>query len=176
MSLILIILICIQICHSFVVIIPRHNILHQQTHQTTSIIATTSIQLNAENEKSESSSNDSKEEVEYEWDGVVIEGAHDADFEVNDPTDNFMPSMTLLSMANSVESPIMTGLNFDSIANAGKIHQIEMENGDELNEDNLLEIGGDPDFLDLIAEDNDDNDEESGFFWDGEVDEDAHLD
>ena len=166
------------------VILPRHNILHQQTHQTTSI-ATTSIQLNAENDKngkSESSSNDSKdnkEEVEYEWDGVVIEGAHDADFEVNDPTDNFMPSMTLLSMANSVESPVVTA--FDSIANAGKIHQIAMENEDELNEDNLLEIGGDPDFLDLIAEDNkigiDDNDgDDSGFFWDGEVDEDAHLD
>jgi len=156
---------------------PRH-ILRQQ-HQTTLTIATTSIQLNAEKEKSESSSNDSKEEVEYEWDGVVIEGAHDADFEVNDPTDNFMPSMTLLSMANSAQSPVMTA--FDTMANAGKIHQAAMENEDELNEDNLLEIGGDPDFLDLIAEDNkigiDDNDEdESGFFWDGEVDEDAHLD
>ena len=160
---------------------PRH-ILRQQSHQTTSTIATKSIQLNAEKEKSESSSNDSKEEVEYEWDGVVIEGAHDADFEVNDPTDNFMPSMSLLSMANSVESPVMmaTQGNFDSMANAGKIHQIAMENEDELNEDNLLEIGGDPDFLDLIAEDKssgiDDNAEESGFFWDGEVDEDAHLD
>ena len=93
-----------------------------------------------------------------------------------------MPSMSL-SMANSVESPVMTATqtgSFDSIANAGKIHQIAMENEDELNEDNLLEIGGDPDFLDLIAEDKsgiDDNDEdESGFFWDGEVDEDAHLD
>jgi len=164
---------------------PRH-ILRQQLHQTTSTIATTSIQLNAEKEKSERSSNDSnkdsKEEVEYEWDGVVIEGAHDADFEVNDPTDNFMPSMTLLSMANSVESPVMTAAqtgSFDSIANAGKIHQIAMENEDELNEDNLLEIGGDPDFLDLIAEDNkigDNDEDESGFFWDGEVDEDAHLD
>jgi len=159
---------------------PRHDILQQQSHQTTSTIATTSIQLNAEKEKSENSSNDSKEEVDYEWDGVVIEGAHDADFEVNDPTDNFMPSMTLLSMANSVDSPVMTA-TFDSIANAGKIHQIAMENEDELNEDNLLEIGGDPDFLDLMAEDDksgiDDNDEDdSGFFWDGEVDEDAHLD
>ena len=86
---------------------PRH-ILRQQ-HQTTSTIATKSIQLNVEKDKSESSSSDSKEEeVEYEWDGVVIEGAHDADFEVNDPTDNFMPSMSLLSMANSVESPVMT--------------------------------------------------------------------
>ena len=158
---------------------PRH-ILRQQ-HQTTSTIATTSIQLNAEKEKSESSSNESKEEVDYEWDGVVIEGAHDADFEVNDPTDNFMPSMTLLSMANSVQSPVMTFGSFDSMANAGKIHQIAMEEEDELNEDNLLEIGGDPDFLDLMAEDKssgiDDNDEdESGFFWDGEVNEDAHLD
>ena len=165
---------------------PRH-ILRQQLHQTISIATKTSIQLNVEKEESESSSNDSKdnkEEVEYEWDGVVIEGAHDADFEVNDPTDNFMPSMTLLSMANSVESPVMTAAqtgSFDSIANAGKIHQIAMEEEDELNEDNLLEIGGDPDFLDLMAEDNkigiDDIDEvESGFFWDGEVDEDAHLD
>jgi len=161
---------------------PRH-ILRQQLHQTTSTIATSSIQINAEKEKSESSSNDSKdnkEEVEYEWDGVVIEGAHDADFEVNDPTDNFMPSLSLLSMANSVESPVMTA-SFDSIANAGKIHQLAMENEDELNEDNLLEIGGDPDFLDLIAEDDesgiDNNDEDdSGFFWDGEIDEDAHLD
>ena len=159
---------------------PTHIIL-QQSHHTTSI-ATTSTQLNAEKEKSESGSNDSKEEVEYEWDGVVIEGAHDADFEVNDPTENFMPSMSL-SMANSVESPVMTATqtgSFDSMANAGKIHQIAMEE-DELNEDNLLEIGGDPDFLSLIAEDKsgiDDNDDEddSGFFWDGEVDEDAHLD
>ena len=163
---------------------PRHDILQQQ--QVSHRHATTSTQLNAEKEESESSSNDSKdnkEEVEYEWDGVVIEGAHDADFEVNDPTDDFMPSMSLLSMANSVESPVMmaTQGNFDSMANAGKIHQIAMENEDELNEDNLLEIGGDPDFLDLMAEDNkigiDDNDEDdSGFFWDGEVDEDAHLD
>ena len=156
---------------------PR-QILRQQLHQTTSI-ATTSIQLNAEKEKSESNSNGSKEEGEYEWDGVVIEGVHDADFEVNDPTDNFMPSMTLLSMANSVESPAMMETSFDSMANAGKIHQIVMENEDELNEDNLLEIGGDPDFLDLIAEDKigiDDDGDDSSFFWDGEVNEDAHLD
>ena len=100
-----------------------------------------------------------------------------------------MPSMTLLSMANSVESPALmaaTTNNFDVKKNSGKLHQLAMEKEEELNEEDLLEMGGDPSFLDDFDDDGDmkyknkgidGGDDDADFFlWDGEVNEDAHLD
>ena len=130
-----------------------------------------------------------EEDTTFEWDGIVIEGAHDDEFDsVDDTEEFFMPSMTLLSMANSVESPALmaaTG-NFDVKKNSGKLHQLAMEKEEELNEDDLLEMGGDPSFLDDFDDDGDMKYKNKGidggyddadfFLWDGEVNEDAHLD
>ncbi|EJK60966.1 hypothetical protein THAOC_18611 [Thalassiosira oceanica] len=110
------------------------------------------------------------------WDGEVIEGAHDMEFEsIADAEDAFVPSAGFLSMAQSVQSPAMTAA-FDPYRNAGKIHQLSMES-DGLSIDDLEEMGGDPAFLDDPEEDEPKGNEEEGdFFWDGEVNEDAWLD
>lgn len=155
---------------------------------------TTTTQLNAkESNKNDDDGNMKIGEDQFEWDGVVVEGAHDADFDSIDATDNtFMPSMSLLSMANAVPSPVMdvanngggqssgsgSDSNFDPMKNMGKIHQLALE--DEVSEDNLLEMGGDPGFLD--SDDDDDmkfsDMDDANFFggWDGTVDEEAHMD
>ena len=129
-------------------------------------------------------------EEDWEWDGLVVEGAHDAEFESVDNADSdaFVPSISFMAMANSVTSPALTAATggsstastgaFDPLQNAGILHRMSMEK-DTMDEDTLLEIGGDPAFLD-----DDDEEEEaakeiddSDFFeWDGTVDEDAHLD
>ena len=160
---------------------------------------------------SKAKDNDDDEDEPFEWDGVVVEGAHDAEFEGGATADDiFMPSAAFMNMANSVSSPALAasqgmGVNasgksqaevdFDPFKNAGKVHQMAMnkqENSDSgMNEDDLLEMGGDPAFLDddvnakddtgmMSAEEMFDLEEMGGdpafFGWDGTVDEDAHLD
>lgn len=131
-----------------------------------------------------------------EWDGTVVEGAHDDEFggePCDDNNDIFIPSAGFLSEATSIVSPgggggstIVGGIPlFDPFKNAGRIHQLSMmekENGSDyiISEDDLEEMGGDPSFLDngVVVNDRigtiDDN--SSKFIWDGTVDEDAHND
>lgn len=127
-----------------------------------------------------------KTQEEWEWDGEAIEGAHDEEFEPGsgkfDATDMFMPSLSLLSMASSVTSPaqsVISGItsNFDPLMNAGKLYLEKVEK--EMSEDDVLEIGGDPFFLDDDEGNSDtkmDMEDTDFFGWDGTVDEDAHLD
>ena len=133
-------------------------------------------------------SKENQTEESWEWDGVPIEGAHDAEFEpgrdVVDEEDMFAPSLSFMSMASSMASPALTAVSstaasgFDSLGNAGNLHRRFLEKEDD--EDDLLEMGGDPSFLaDLDDGEVDVNTEinDSDFFeWDGRVDEDAHLD
>ena len=166
----------------------------QPSFRCSSSKLTTTTQLNAkESNKNDDDDNMKIGEDQFEWDGVVVEGAHDADFDSIDTTDNtFMPSISLLSMANAVPSPVMdvanngggetsgsgSDSNFDPLKNMGKIHQLALE--DEVNEENLLEMGGDPSFLD--SDDDDDmkfsDMDDANLFggWDGTVDEEAHMD
>eukprot|EP00571_Detonula_confervacea_P001105 CAMPEP_0172313668 /NCGR_PEP_ID=MMETSP1058-20130122/20716_1 /TAXON_ID=83371 /ORGANISM="Detonula confervacea, Strain CCMP 353" /LENGTH=153 /DNA_ID=CAMNT_0013027363 /DNA_START=270 /DNA_END=731 /DNA_ORIENTATION=+ len=137
------------------------------------------------------------QEVEtLEWDGEVIEGAHDAEFESGDvdPNDAFMPSIDFMSMASSVSSPALEAAvgsgsanpEFDALKNMGGIHRAALEKEDNMNmsEDDLLEMGGDPEFLwdDDEKVDNTSEDDlldmggDPAFLWDGTVDEGAHLD
>mmetsp|Transcript_23862 Transcript_23862/g.39326 ORF Transcript_23862/g.39326 Transcript_23862/m.39326 type:complete len:196 (+) Transcript_23862:107-694(+) len=130
-------------------------------------------------------SDDLQSEEDWAWDGVPIEGAHDAEFEDGSGSidDFFVPSADFMSMATSVTSPALTAIgsgsssSFDQSKNAGKLHLMEEEDFD------LEEIGGDSGFLD----DDQDTEIETEFgkikfnkemdddlFW--EVDEDAHFD
>ena len=132
----------------------------------------------------------------WEWDGVVEEGAHDAEFGVvagNDDDDIFVPSIGFLSAANSVPSSLVSSL-FDPSRNAGTIHRRQLSamegegGGDDdddyvVSEDDLMEMGGDPAFLDDFEYDDDakkarraDDAADDDFYWDGTVDEDAHND
>lgn len=139
-----------------------------------------------------------------EWDGTVVEGAHDDEFggePSDDNNDIFIPSAGFLSEATSIVSPalavatagsggggstIVGGIPlFDPFKNAGTIHQLSMmekENGSDyiISEDDLEEMGGDPSFLDNVVVVNDRigtiDDNSSKFIWDGTVDEDAHND
>lgn len=136
-----------------------------------------------------------------EWDGTVVEGAHDDEFGGEPSNDDvlFIPSAGFLSEATSIISPalaMMTGSRgstiagagiplFDPIKNAGRIHQLSMmekENGTDyiISVDDLEEMGGDPSFLDNVVVVNDKigtiDDDSSKFIWDGTVDEDAHND
>jgi len=139
-----------------------------------------------------------------EWDGTVVEGAHDDEFggePSDDNNDIFIPSAGFLSEATSIVSPalavatagsggggstIVGGIPlFDPFKNAGRIHQLSMmekENGSDyiICEDDLEEMGGDPSFLDNVVAVNDRigtiDDNSSKFIWDGTVDEDAHND
>lgn len=136
-----------------------------------------------------------------EWDGTVVEGAHDDEFggEPSDDDDLFIPSAGFLSEATSIVSSALSmaagsggsiivgdGIPlFDPFKNAGRIHQlsmIEKENGIDyiISEDDLEEMGGDPSFLDNVVVVNDRigtiDDNSSKFIWDGTVDEDAHND
>lgn len=133
----------------------------------------------------------------WEWDGVVEEGAHDAEFGTDDDDDDeiFIPSAEFFSAANSVASPALVAATttsgpFDMLSNSGIIHHLSKTSPVEggvgdyvMSEDDLMEIGGDPAFLDDIVDGGDDdawsnsptaNDDD--FFWDGTVDEDAHND
>lgn len=140
--------------------------------QKTKMPTPSKVTLNAKEESSD-------KEEKLLWDGEVIEGAHDAEFESFDEADVFVPSFNFMSMANSVTSPALAVAagEFDSLKNMGQIHQVAMEKeGREvMTEDDLLEMGGDPSFLDDVEDD-------AGFkgmgnfVWDGEVNEDAHLD
>mmetsp|Transcript_2479 Transcript_2479/g.5678 ORF Transcript_2479/g.5678 Transcript_2479/m.5678 type:complete len:236 (-) Transcript_2479:812-1519(-) len=183
-------------CNSFTIIGENcYSRLTTRTH--------TSLLFSSKENKNEDKKRDHKK---WEWDGVVIEGSHDDEFETNDPEDAFMPSISFLSLANSVASPALEAatfqesspsiadddVKFDLMKNSGKIHQKFMreESGDfdfEVSEDELLEMGGDPSFLlsDDLGNESDDRDVEGRiesesdadlFEWDGTVDEDAHLD
>lgn len=170
-----ILLLCAKICHPFT-ITPNALIAMKKSYQSPAATYN-------------SKESDIDEEESWEWDGVVIEGAHDSEFEsVDGDADAFVPSMNFMSMANSVTSPALTAAagggsgaksEFDPLKNAGIIHRISMEK-EGMSEDDLLEMGGDPAFLDDVEEDREGLKEEiddSHFFgWDGEVDEDAHLD
>jgi hypothetical protein len=130
---------------------------------------------------------------------VVEEGAHDAEFgawmEDGEEDDGvFVPSAGFLSAANSVASPALAAAGgatagrsapFDRSRNAGAIHRLsgmDSEGGDGdyvMSEDDLIEMGGDPAFLDDVADDDAWAKPPAGggdFFWDGTVDEDAHND
>jgi hypothetical protein len=137
-----------------------------------------------------------------EWDGTVVEGAHDDEFggePSDDDDDLFIPSAGFLSEAASIISPVLAmtagsdgsiivgaGIPlFDPFKNAGRIHQLSMlekENGSDyiISEDDLEEMGGDPSFLDNSVVINDKigtiDDDSSKFIWDGTIDEDAHND
>ena len=139
-----------------------------------------------------SSSKESLQKLEndWEWDGNPIEGAHDSEFDDGSGSmdDIFMPSAAFMSMATSVISPALSVIgtggssssNFDQKQNAGKLHLLEDDDFD------LEEIGGDPGFLDDddTGADGDktfesmqfDKEMDDDLFWDGLVDEDAHLD
>ena len=122
-----------------------------------------------------------------EWDGEPIEGAHDEEFEPGsgkiDIADMFVPSASFMSMVNSVPSPII-GTEFDPLRNMGKLHKDELKGDNQICETDLLEMGGDPFFLDddcrevSRSETSLDFDRHNDFEleWDGTVDEDAHLD
>ena len=126
--------------------------------------------------------------LDDEWDGIPIEGAHDEEFEPGsgkiDAADIFVPSSGFMSMVNSIPSPILGAVNdFDPVRNMGKLHKDELnEDDNDISEDDLLEIGGDPSFLDDDESNNNDMktrndlDEPNDFEWDGTVDEDAHMD
>ena len=130
------------------------------------------------------SNDDQQNKEDWEWDGVPIEGAHDAEFEDGSGSidDFFVPSADFMSMATSVTSPALSAIgsgsssSFDQSKNAGKLHLMEEEDFD------LEEIGGDSGFLD-----DEDTEIETEFgkikfnkemdddlFW--QVDEDAHFD
>lgn len=181
----LLLLLCTRFCHSFVVIPPTNTI---TTVKKTLVTASF-------NSKESSDSDDNQDEEEpWEWDGVVVEDAHTEEFEsADDPSDGFMPSMSFMSMANSVASPALTAAagggvtassatpDFDQYKNMGKIYRMELEKEDRgMNEEDLLEMGGDPAFLDDSWEAEGFGakkmDDAEFFGWDGEVNEDAHLD
>lgn len=137
-----------------------------------------------------SSSKESLQKLEddWEWDGNPIEGAHDSEFDDGSGSmdDVFMSSSAFMSMATSVTSPALSVIgtggssNFDQKQNAGKIHLSEDDDFD------LEEIGGDPGFLDeddtgaggdkTFESMQFDKEMDDDLFWDGLVDEDAHLD
>ena len=85
-------------------------------------------------------------------------------------------------MASSVTPPAQSVIsgstsNFDPLMNAGKLYLEKVEK--EMSEDDVLEIGGDPFFLDDDEGNSDtkmDMEDTDFFGWDGTVDEDAHLD
>ena len=135
-------------------------------------------------EATKKDSDDEQDEDGWEWDGVPVEGAHDAEFEDGSGSnDEFFVSANFMSMATSVTSPVLTAIgtsssssNFDQSKNAGKLHLMEDDDFD------LEAIGGDSGFLDeeefemetefgkiKISKAMDDDS-----FW--EVDEDAHFD
>ena len=138
--------------------------------------------LLSEKDATKSEEEDLQNKEDWEWDGVPIEGAHDAEFEDGSGSidDFFVPSADFMSMATSVTSPALSAIgsssSFDQSKNAGKLHLMEEEDFD------LEEIGGDSGFLD-----DEDTEIETEFgkikfnkemdddlFW--QVDEDAHFD
>mmetsp|Transcript_4429 Transcript_4429/g.9577 ORF Transcript_4429/g.9577 Transcript_4429/m.9577 type:complete len:189 (+) Transcript_4429:145-711(+) len=182
-------LLCARYCQPFS-ILPSPIDVATKAHRSTSLATA----FNSKGGSVDGSDNNGDDQ--WEWDGVVVEGAHDAEFESVDAADNFMPSMSLMSMASSVTSPALASVvgsggegaavEFDQFKNSGKLHRIAMEkefSGGEggMSGDDLLEMGGDPAFLD-DAEDMEaeglgmEKDDADFFAWDGEVDEDAHLD
>lgn len=148
----------------------------------------------------------SGEEEKVEWDGEVIESAHDddsetyfADEDAPMPSMSFMASMasmpgTLDVVANtsdeSPSQPSIAGTSFNPDLGAGGLHT---RLSDDFGEEDVLEMGGDPFFLsndecedDVLVDDpahsiGDDpfdppKNEEEEWEWDGEVIEDAHFD
>lgn len=122
---------------------------------------------------------------EEEWDGIPIEGAHDEEFEPGsgkiDAADAFVPSASFMSMVNSV--PIISAGNvFDPLRNMGKLHRDELAADGDVSQDGLLEMGGDPFFLENDGMGGNVStmikglDEPDDIEWDGTVDEDAHMD
>ena len=173
MNVSILLLFCAKICHPFVITSNNNNALFaimKRTHRSPAATYN-------------SKEDDTDDEKSWEWDGVVVEGAHDDEFDsVDQDVDAFVPSMNFMSMANSVTSPALMaatgGAEFDPLENMGKIHRMSVEE-EGVSEEDLLEMGGDPAFLDDVEEDSGTGSREvindSGFFWDGEIDEDAHL-
>ncbi|KAL7516315.1 hypothetical protein ACHAWX_001345 [Stephanocyclus meneghinianus] len=123
-------------------------------------------------------------EDEWSWDGIPIEGAHDEEFERGSgeiDNDVFVPSASFMITANSVAPSIFDRPGFDPFRNAGQLHQRNIDGS--LSEDDLLDVGGDPFFLDdedrldsVFKQRQMELDQPNDFEWDGTVDEDAHLD
>ena len=130
---------------------------------------------------------DGDDDRDWTWDGVVVEGAHDSEFESVDEEDGFTPSIGFMSMVSSAASPALAvasgGIagaksDFDPLKNAGIIRLMASES-ERLDEEDLLEMGGDPAFLDNVEEEDGSREEmkDSDFFeWDGTVDEEVHMD
>ncbi|KAL7535831.1 hypothetical protein ACHAXR_012698 [Thalassiosira sp. AJA248-18] len=146
-------------CHSFVIV--DLNSIASAMKKTISSSPSTTTTCNAKEE-----GDDIQDEESWEWDGVVVEGAHDDEFEAvdNDPADIFVPSASFMSMASSVTSPALTAVSsdgsgsgsgatksgelFDPLKNSGKLHRMELMEEGEMSADDLLQNGGDPFFLD----------------------------
>jgi len=181
-------LLCTRFCHSFRST-PTRGGTHQQLplprHRHVPGVLLATIQ------------NEDVNNEKWEWDGTIQEGAHDDEFDSIDDVgddDEFVPSIGFMSAAAMLadSGSVIGGVTaaatqastiFDPLLNSGTIHRISlMEEDDEnMSEDDLLEMGGDPDFLDDdigvvdvgAFKEIDDSDI---FEWDGMVDEDAHLD
>ena len=170
----LLIILSTRVCHSFIC---------TSSQTTRSLNSFPTILLFAK-DATKTDSDDLESEEDFIWDGVPIEGAHDAEFEDGSGSndDFFVPSADFMSMATSVTSPALSVIGdgsssstFDRSKNMGKLHQMEEEF-------DLEEIGGDSGFLD---DEDTEIDTEFGkikfnkmmdddLFW--EVDEAAHFD
>lgn len=176
---------CARFCLSFISTLATSGALQRQPppyhrYQTAVLLATIT------NEK-------------WEWDGTVQEGAHDDEFEPIDnfddsPSIGFMSAVAILtgsgipgdSIGGAATTQASTIL-FDPLINSGMIHRLSVidKEGDDMSEDDLLEVGGDPDFLgddgcsvlmsNQMSASKDMNNPVL-FEWDGMIDEDAHLD
>ena len=179
-------LICARACQSFV---PAPGFVGTGRQLASSSVAICQAEKDTDGVAGDARK-DTDGEAEPEWDGVVIEGAHDADFDSIDNSDDaFVPSIGFMSMAQSVTSPALSAIGsggdtskFDPLANAGILHRMAKDT-DTISEDDLLDMGGDPAFLDVeddagAGEGTGPHEEldDSNFFWDGTVDEDAHMD
>lgn len=166
-------LLCARFCHPFV---APNRIVATTRSEPPSSHAT----IGAEGERAD------VPDEPWEWDGEVVEGAHDAEFDsVDDPSDAFVPSPGFMSVASSVASPALAAASsggggggtggFDPLKNAGIIHRMSKE-AEGITEDDLLDMGGDPEFLDDAGDAEEEGGDPDFFDWDGTVDEDAHLD
>ncbi|KAL9183823.1 hypothetical protein ACHAXT_004679 [Thalassiosira profunda] len=180
-----VILLCVRACQAFV---PTLGFIGTGRQLPSSSVAVCHAKKDTDGVAGDARK-DTDGEAEPEWDGVVIEGAHDADFDsIDDSADAFVPSIGFMSMAQSVTSPALsaigsggnTSTEFDPLANAGILHRMTKDT-DTISEDDLLDMGGDPAFLDVEVDAGEGTGpheelDDSDFFWDGTVDEDAHMD
>ena len=186
----LLIWLCARPCHAFVAPSP-----HRPASASPAALATCRA--------TEKDAQDG--EGDFEWDGDVIEGAHDDDYADLDDAPAFVPSAGFMSMASSVASPALataaggSTAGFDPLQNMGQLHRMELAQSERggatsaadleemggdpafLGAGDLEEMGGDPAFLDLEEMGGDPAflggaEDDAAFFWDGQVDEEAHMD